>query len=71
MASREVTVREWTCDACGATTRTEGNGKDMPLGWTDSVTVPYGTDYTKGLELCPRCSSDPESAKRRWNQSFG
>lgn len=74
MASKEVTVREWTCDGCGTTIRSENAGRDLPSDWTTATTtinIPPGGPYTKVLELCPTCSQDREAAAKRYKTTLG
>jgi hypothetical protein len=71
MASKEVTIREWNCDGCGGTIRSDTKSRDLPAGWTGVTTTIQGGLYTKGLDLCRACSEDPEAAVQRWKSSTG
>jgi hypothetical protein len=74
MASKEVSIREWTCDGCGMTARSGTASGNLPSGWTTATTtihIPPGGDYSKGLDLCPACAKDPAAAVRHYKASIG
>jgi hypothetical protein len=63
MASREVTVREWKCDACGRTATADAASAALPPGWKNAaITRRSGGAYAKGIDLCRACSTGPEVA---------
>ena len=65
MSSRESTVREWKCDACGKTATVDARGACLPPGWRNAATTRSdGTDgeCRHGIDLCQSCSDSPESA---------
>lgn len=74
MSSEEVVYRRWTCEGCGTTELTEGKGRTLPAGWTDSTSVEFEMGPSAGyhaLDLCPKCSKNPAAAIRRWRKSIG
>jgi hypothetical protein len=74
MASKEVSVREWKCDGCGTTARSDTISQDSPAAWTIATTtikIAPGGDRSKGLDLCPHCSKDPRAAAQRYKASIG
>jgi hypothetical protein len=65
MASRDVTLKEWECDACGSKVLATQAGGSLLPGWTH-VTFPICRGmYTKTAEVCPTCSQNLEEAKRK------
>jgi hypothetical protein len=74
MSSKDVTVREWTCDACGFHTHADTTQRDSPSGWKIvSTTIDMGPSgpCPKGLDLCPACSMDEASAIARYKRLTG
>jgi ribosomal protein L37AE/L43A len=74
MASKNISVREWKCESCGATSRANAAAQDLPPGWTvetTTINIPPGGPHTKGLDLCPECTKNTEAAVRRYRASLG
>ncbi len=74
MASQDVTVKQWTCDACGTEVLSAPKNKQPPSGWS-VLTITLGSatgGYTQGVDICPTCGKNPEeamrAAKARWGQ---
>jgi hypothetical protein len=74
MASKDVTVKQWTCDACGLEVLGTSTGKAKPSGWRElTITLKSGiADMSHGIDVCQACAKNPEEAKRkaraRWGQ---
>ena len=74
MPSRIINIREWTCDGCDATMRTNSANQELPVGWTmatTSIANPFGGKLSKGLDLCPACSKESANAIKCYKASMG
>jgi len=74
MSNKNVTVKQWECEACGKKLISDSDRPEPPAGWsTESISLRSGVgEYTKGIDICPDCAKDRQAAKRnataRWCQ---
>lgn len=67
MPCKPVLVFEWACHGCQQKVWRSERG--LPPGWTDNHVARLGP-YARELDLCPRCSIDPDRVVREWQSRF-